>query len=219
MEFSYAELSSTGPVRDNNEDFGGVWQPYTLDEKRVRGAVAILAGPVYRHFHRDDELFFMYGYVACFDAIGFGCVAALLQRRVDMGRSTARVIRGIAGGVLAATYFAGIDGHEALGFSLIALSSAFLTINAFDHDQEAARLLPTRLVCWFGRHSYELYLFHIIVLAGMRNIVPKGTLPYAYKLPCFGLFLLLSAVVAGTVSRFFAEPLNAGLRRHLSRGY
>jgi serine/threonine protein phosphatase PrpC len=46
MELSYAELSSTGPVRDNNEDFVGFWQPDTLDEKRVRGAVAILADGV-----------------------------------------------------------------------------------------------------------------------------------------------------------------------------
>ena len=46
MELIYAELSSPGPVRDNNEDFVGFWQPQTLEEKRSRGAVAVLADGV-----------------------------------------------------------------------------------------------------------------------------------------------------------------------------
>jgi serine/threonine-protein kinase len=46
MELIYAELSSPGPARENNEDFVGFWQPETLEEKRSRGAVAALADGV-----------------------------------------------------------------------------------------------------------------------------------------------------------------------------
>ena len=46
MELTYAELSSPGPARENNEDFVGFWQPETLEEKRSRGAVAVLADGV-----------------------------------------------------------------------------------------------------------------------------------------------------------------------------
>ncbi len=46
MELTYAELSSPGPARENNEDFVGFWQPETLEEKRDRGAVAALADGV-----------------------------------------------------------------------------------------------------------------------------------------------------------------------------
>jgi serine/threonine-protein kinase len=46
MELTYAELSSPGPIRENNEDFLGFWQPDTLEEKRSRGAVAVLADGV-----------------------------------------------------------------------------------------------------------------------------------------------------------------------------
>src|SRR6266498_17199 len=46
MELTYAELSSPGPARENNEDFVGFWQPDTLEEKRSRGAVALLADGV-----------------------------------------------------------------------------------------------------------------------------------------------------------------------------
>ncbi|MDR3630463.1 MAG: protein kinase [Desulfocapsaceae bacterium] len=46
MELTYAELSSPGPARENNEDFVGYWQPQTLDEKRDRGTVVALADGV-----------------------------------------------------------------------------------------------------------------------------------------------------------------------------
>ena len=46
MELIYAELSSPGPARENNEDFVGFWEPQTLEEKRIRGAVAVLADGV-----------------------------------------------------------------------------------------------------------------------------------------------------------------------------
>jgi len=180
-------------------------------------AVAIAVGPVYRSVHRDDELYFMYGYAACFDAIAFGCLTALCHRHLGIGRTAKRLIRGAAAVGLAAGYFAGIDGHEAFGFSLIALCSACLLIDGFDAPGGNMAPLPSRVVGWLGRHSYELYLFHIIVLAGMRNLVPKGTLAHAYKLPFFALFLLSSALGAAVVSRFFGEPLNAALRRHMTR--
>jgi len=46
MELIYAELSSPGPARENNEDYVGFWQPVTLEEKRSRGAIALLADGV-----------------------------------------------------------------------------------------------------------------------------------------------------------------------------
>jgi len=179
---------------------------------------AIVFGPVYRGIHRDDELYFMYGYAACFDAIAFGCLAALLYGRFGIGRMAARFVRVVSAAGLAAGYFAGIDGHEVFGFSVVAFCTASLLVNAFDGPGEGVRPAPTRIVCWLGRHSYELYLFHIIVLAAMRDAVPKGTLAYGYKLPYFALFLLLSGLMAGAVSRYIAEPSNAALRRVLDRG-
>jgi peptidoglycan/LPS O-acetylase OafA/YrhL len=179
--------------------------------------VAIVVGPLYRSFHRDDELYFMYGYAACFDAIAFGCLTALCCPHLQPSRVGARAARAVAGLALAAVYLAGIDGHEALGFSLVALCSACLLINSRDAPAELRKSRAAGIVCWLGSHSYELYLFHIIVLAGMRNWVPARTLAYWYKLPFLALFLLLSALAAEVVSRFYAEPLNAGLRSRLSR--
>jgi serine/threonine-protein kinase len=53
MDLTTAELSSIGPVRSNNEDFILVWEPPEPDEKRARGAVAILADGVGGHGHGE----------------------------------------------------------------------------------------------------------------------------------------------------------------------
>src|SRR5947209_18344216 len=49
MELTFAQVSSAGPVRPNNEDFLGFWQPEDAEEQRSRGAVAVLADGVGGH--------------------------------------------------------------------------------------------------------------------------------------------------------------------------
>jgi peptidoglycan/LPS O-acetylase OafA/YrhL len=177
---------------------------------------AIVFGPVYRSAHTGNEIYFMYAYPACFDAIAFGCLAALLQEKLHIGRRLGILLRCAGGLGLASSYFAGIDGHEIFGFSLVAICVVGLLINAFDAPARQAKYLRSRWICWLGRHSYELYLFHIILLAGMRDMVPKAALPYAAKLPLFALFVALSCLLAAVVARYFADPLNRRLRRYLA---
>lgn len=179
---------------------------------------AIAIGPLYRSAHRDNEIYFMYAYPACFDAVAFGCLAALLRRKVLIGPHLGALIRTAGAIGLALTYFAGIGGHEVFGFSLIGLCSALLLVNAFETPLPASNAWPVRILCWLGRHSYELYLFHIVLLGAIRDLLPKATLPYVYKLPLFVLFLAGSALLAATVARCFADPMNARLRARLAGG-
>ena len=69
-----------------------------------------------------------------------------------------------------------------------------LLLGAFNSAQQKSIRLPTRIV------------------AAMRDIVPKESLSPMLKLPLLALFVLLSALVAGAVARFYAEPLNRRLR-------
>ncbi|MEQ1683427.1 MAG: acyltransferase [Burkholderiaceae bacterium] len=174
---------------------------------------AIAIGPIYRHAHADDELFFMYGYAACFDAIAFGCLAALLASVQRPPPLVARWVGVAASLALAASYLAGIHGHEAFGFTSVAASSAVLVWCASASTgagwADARALAPLR---WAGRHSYELYLFHIIVLAAMRELVPRAQMGVDWKLPGLLLFIATSAGVAALVARYFSEPINAALR-------
>lgn len=181
--------------------------------------LAIVVGPVYRSFHSTDEIYFMYGYAACFDAVAFGCFAALVASKIHLQGLLWRLLQIAAACLVAGVYLRGINGHEIFGFSLIAAGTAVLLLGA-RNDKVPAWLQRNRLLAairWLGRHSYELYLFHIVVLGLLRGVVPKGAMPYAYKLPVLALFLLVSALVAGLIARFYSEPANAWLRKTLLR--
>jgi peptidoglycan/LPS O-acetylase OafA/YrhL len=175
----------------------------------------IVGAPWYRAWHRDDELFYECGYLACFDAIAVGCLVALLDRHVTLRPGPGRVLRSVATIVLIVTYFLGIEGHEVFGFSVIALGTGALLLRALPTPCNKSRSAPVRLVCFMGRQSYELYLFHGIVLAVLRNVISKGTMPYGYKLPMLAFFVVVSVLLAGAAARYFAEPANALLRERL----
>ncbi len=46
MELTWAQLSLTGPVRSNNEDYLAAWRPADAEEERQRGSVVLLADGV-----------------------------------------------------------------------------------------------------------------------------------------------------------------------------
>ncbi|WEF31724.1 acyltransferase family protein [Pseudoduganella chitinolytica] len=172
------------------------------------GVALIVAGPLYRAEHADNELFYMYGYLACFDAIALGCLAALLAHRLHAPLPYARLLRWIAGAALVALYLRGIRGHEVFGFTWIAVSAAVLLVTtqrSAGPSVAAGRVLaPLR---WLGRHSYELYLFHIVVLALLRNLFDKPALSYAARLPLLALFLAASALLSWGVQRMLERPV------------
>ncbi|MES2151943.1 MAG: acyltransferase [Pseudomonadota bacterium] len=175
---------------------------------------AIVAAPLYRAAHSSNEIFFMYGYLACFDAIAIGCLCALLARRFTAGARYRRGLRVLALLALGAVYLRGIDGHEMFGFTLIAFTSAaFLLAASNDNSAGWSTRGWSSGLRWMGRHSYEIYLFHIIVLALMRNVVVKTDLSYAARLPWLALFLAATMLAAALVSRWVSEPANAAIRR------
>lgn len=82
--------------------------------------------------------------------------------------------------------------------------------------QERGRILAA--LAWFGRLSYELYLFHLVVLGGMRTVWPARAVANDGKLLLLVGYVTLSAVLASFIARFYSEPLNRGLRQFLMIG-
>nr|WP_275638226.1 acyltransferase [Chromobacterium sphagni] len=182
----------------------------------------VIAGPLYRAANLNNEIFYLYGYFACIDAIAIGCLAALLSHRVTLSDRTAAGLRLLAALSISAVYLQGIDGHQIAGFSLLALTSAcWLIGSAHASSPGIWRLRLSAPLRWLGRRSYELYLFHIIVLALLRNLVNKDQLSFATGLPWLAVFLLLSMLTATLVARLVTDPANAALRRRGldARGY
>ncbi len=181
--------------------------------------VFIAVAPLYRYQNAGSELLFECGYLACFDAIAFGCLAALLAQRWRPQGKAGAAMRALGAITLTATYLWGIHGHESYGFTCIAVLTAMLLVAAPQGTSPGKKsLLPTRLMRWLGRHSYELYLFHIIVLATMRNITDREHLSYAMRLPWLLVYLLASALIAAVVSRYLGEPMNRWIRSRWTWG-
>jgi len=180
----------------------------------------IAYAPFYRSQHLKNEIEYMYAYFACFDAIAIGCLTALLMQKIELSKTAAICLRWFAMLALATVYLRGIGGHEIEGFTLMSLcSAAFLLATKQPSQQGWGIRKGMAWLGWMGRHSYELYLFHIIVLAVMRNVVSKKELSYEMRLPCLFLFLLLSSLLAALVARYVAEPANNYLRKKAKKSH
>lgn len=180
------------------------------------GVLLIVLGPFYRGAHEDNEIEYMYAYPACFDAIAFGCIAALLARRIRLRRWQAAVVLVVAGGGLCVTYFQGIGGHERFGFTAIAAFTSLMLLASSSLGAKTVMGWGLRAavhpLAWIGAHSYELYLFHIIVLAGLRNFYPPGPVDANAWWSMLGGFFAASCVVAAVVARWVGRPASAWLR-------
>ena len=172
--------------------------------------------------HADDEIRFLYGYFACFDAIAMGCCVAVLarwlkSRHITIGSRGRNLIQVAAGVFIAWIYLReAIGDSPVFGPSLVALGAAiFVLSEAIWRPGENSHPFRWEPTGWLGQRSYELYLFHIVVLALMRNIVDRGHLEPARKPIWFLVFLVASTAVAAAIARFYSEPLNQRLRSAL----
>jgi peptidoglycan/LPS O-acetylase OafA/YrhL len=185
--------------------------------------VAIVFGPIYRSWHADNEIRFLYGYFACFDAIAMGCCVALLSRSFRVSDHARRAAQLTACAFIAWIYLRDdIDSSAIFGPTLIAAGAAVFLFaegaNRTSIAEAGSQNLfkrTLRPLAWFGSHSYELYLFHIVVLAFMRNVYDRHSLPEGYKPLWFLLFLLLATLLANLVARLYSEPLNRWIRGRL----
>jgi peptidoglycan/LPS O-acetylase OafA/YrhL len=177
--------------------------------------ILIIVGPLYRAQHTDNDLYYMYGYFACFDAIAFGVATALLSSSVSRKGLHVLFIQAFAALLLVLTFWQGIHGHEILGFSQIALGTSLLLMfqpSKFTYDGLVSRGLRS-----MGRCSYEIYLFHIILLGLLREAIPRLEMDDSVKLLWLCAYILASALLGELISRYYSEPINKILRINFGR--
>ncbi|OXI66395.1 acyltransferase [Burkholderia sp. AU28863] len=174
-------------------------------------------GPAYRYTHSGDEGGFLYAYFACFDGIAIGCCTALLAERARWQVLAAAPVQWLVATAMTVFYLASpIADSHVLGVSAMALGTAVLLIGAHaEHTPAHGRLLaPLR---WSGRLSYELYLFHLIVLGALRTFWPPSATHGDDKLALLVAYLALSAALSAVIARGYAAPLDRFIKRVASR--
>lgn len=183
-------------------------------------AVILVVAPIYRSHYATNEIVALYGYLSCFDAIAIGCIAAIAVKNIQLSKCARNALLYASGILIASVYlYDGIMSNIVFGPSIMACGTAIYLISASigEAEQNRANGLISRTVCWFGKNSYELYLFHIIVLALMKEIISPNDLGNNTKLLWFMLFITVSVLVSGIISKFYSQPLNRKLRDALLR--
>jgi peptidoglycan/LPS O-acetylase OafA/YrhL len=94
-----------------------------------------------------------------------------------------------------------------LGTGLVILSS--------DREHFKSNIV-TKIIAFFGSISYELYLFHIIILGLMRNVIVPKSLSGLPNIGLLLLFLLGSALIGYFIARFYSERINKMCRGYLA---
>jgi len=176
-------------------------------------AFVVAIGPLYRATHSGDEGGFLYAYFACFDGIAIGCCTALLADRPLWRALAMRTAQWLAVAGMTVLYLSWpITQSHIFGVTGIALGTAVLLIGAHaDAAHASARLLAPLRSC--GKLSYELYLFHLVVLGGLRTLYPPSAMHGNEKLLLLGVYLVLSAAVSMLIAWGYATPLDRFVER------
>ncbi|AJW98070.1 acyltransferase [Burkholderia gladioli pv. gladioli] len=178
----------------------------------------IVVGPAYRFLHQGDEGGYLYAYFACFDAIAIGCCAALVARRaVRCGRVWSMLAWPTAVVMMFVYLCWPIRESNVFGVTVMAFGTAVLLLAANDrpHGSTVRSARASTVLEWLGRLSYELYLFHLIVLGLLRTIFPPSGMAGDEKLAVLVGYLLLSACLSLCIARMYAEPSGRIVRQWL----
>lgn len=180
--------------------------------------VIIIIGPYYRFIHQDSAEAFLYGYFACFDAIAVGCCAALLTDRLRWFSRVAWIARMLSGLTILFVYLRWpISQGGIFGVTIIALATAVLLLTS--HLKIAN---PFQSIAWLlspirasGKLSYEIYLFHLVILGLVRTFFPPQSSPGDQRIIFLVGYHFLSIGASALIAHFYAEPINHYIRRHM----
>lgn len=182
-------------------------------ETRLLGAFAliVLTGPLYRMANQGNEASTLYAYFAAFDGIAIGCCTALLlKRRLLPEEGEPWLQRAVALGMAGLYLWLPIGQTNVLGVTAMALGTGICLLGP---SKPAGRLRVFSVaLAWLGRRSYELYLFHLVVLGLLQTVYPPRAIWGDWRLLLLAAFLAGSAALAGLISGFYAEPLNRLIR-------
>ncbi|MDV2470523.1 acyltransferase [Acinetobacter chinensis] len=177
----------------------------------------ICYAPYFRSLHFGEESgAYLYHYFSSFDGIAIGCITALIVQKYSGTLPNKNLIIGIVSALMIALYFyAPIKEVSTWGISIFALLSAVLMFCFAQNPQAQAQSIFAKIMVWIGQRSYEMYLFHLIIL-GLFKVCyfPKETLP-AEKLMLLPVYFILVFILSWAIEKYYSTPLNRSLRKGL----
>ena len=178
--------------------------------------LAVIAyAPYFRALHFGEEGgAYLYHYFSSFDGIAIGCLTAMYAQHFKAAIYNPKVIVAVTAFLMTALYFyAPIKEVSTWGISVFALLTALLIL-CFTQDLKVKPISYTaRSLVWIGQRSYEMYLFHLIVLGLMKVVYfPKETVA-AEKLMLLPVYFIAVFILSWAIEKYYSTPLNLKIRQ------
>jgi peptidoglycan/LPS O-acetylase OafA/YrhL len=180
--------------------------------------VLVIIGPINRTLLGDADPWSDYAYLSCTDAIAFGCIAAVAAHRLLLGPRQLRLALA-AGAVISLLTIVPLNesmrmalGRFGLNVTALEIGVALMVIAFGCGVGNTAVARGTRWLRVIGRCSYEIYLFHMLIVLALIALVRQAqpamrTFPFWYAAMLGGSILLGYAI-----ARWYSEPLNRRIR-------
>ena len=177
--------------------------------------VVIAYAPYFRALHfGEGSGAYLYHYFSSFDGIAIGCLTAIYAQHFKGVIYNQKMIVAVTAFLMTAVYFyAPIKEVSTWGISVFALLTALLIL-CFTQDLKVKPISYTaRSLVWIGQRSYEMYLFHLIVLGLMKVVYfPKETLA-AEKLMLLPVYFIAVFILSWAIEKYYSTPLNLKIRQ------
>ena len=186
-------------------------------------AALIVAGPLNRVALAGQEPWSDYAYLSCMDAVTLGCLAAWLAYR-PWQSATLRWLLGLGVAAVALVLVfrktAAALELSALGLdvTLLAAGMALILLALAGNVGERTLSTGTAWLRWIGRHSYEVYLFHMFAVMWGVQLYRVVEPALHWIAVWYGAMLLSSLGSAALIAQFYSIPLNRMLRAWRSTG-
>ncbi|MHB8813692.1 MAG: acyltransferase family protein [Steroidobacteraceae bacterium] len=181
-------------------------------------AALVVIGPFSRALLGDADPWREYAYLSCTDAIAFGCIAALVAHYRLLGTRALKL--SLVVGSLLSVLTVLLCNEDArtgiarfgLNVTALELGIALMVVAFGSGVGNAAMAKGTSWLRAIGRCSYEIYLFHMLVVLGLIAIVRQSR-PALRTFPLWYAAMLGGSILLGyLVARHYSEPLNRRIR-------
>ncbi|MGH1400327.1 MAG: acyltransferase family protein [Acinetobacter tandoii] len=178
--------------------------------------LAVIAyAPYFRALHFGEESgAYLYHYFSSFDGIAIGSLTAIYVQSFKSVIRNQNVILAVIIFLMTCLYFyAPIKEVSTWGISVFALLTALLLFCFVQDPKVEPVSYAARSLVWIGQRSYEMYLFHLIVLGLMKVVYfPKETLA-AEKLMLLPVYFIAVFMMSWAIEKYYSTPLNLKIRQ------
>lgn len=177
----------------------------------------IVYAPYFRSLHFTEESgAYLYHYFSSFDGIAIGCLTALMIQRMGQKIQISKIVVPIIVLLMVSVYlYAPIKEVSTWGISIFAILSAMLIFCFAQNPYTESRSILSKGIAWIGQRSYEMYLFHLIILGLFKVFYfPKETLA-SEKLMLLPIYFIAVFVLSWAIEKYYSTPMNAKIRNWL----